>query len=88
MNSSSKPASDLQYLAPETFIDDAAALIVERNSELLPDLSSLTIIVAPRAASALRNALARHAAQRGHATLLLPRIGTLADLAQAAQVYA
>ncbi len=83
MNSSSKPAPDLQYLAPETFIDDAATLIIERHADRLPDLSSLTIAVAPRAASALRNALARHAGQRGYATLLLPRIGTLADLAQA-----
>ncbi len=73
---------DARRLAPETFIEDAATFIIEGHLEQLPDLSALTIIVAPRAATALRRALARHAAQRGHATLLLPRIGTIADLAQ------
>ena len=73
-------APDAHFLAPQTFIADAAALIMERHAHWLPNLSAVTIIVAPRAASALRHALALNAVQRGHATLLLPRIGTLADM--------
>ena len=79
MSASPSSAPDARYLAPQTFIADAAALIIERHADQLPDLSHITIIVAPRVANALRHALALSAAARGHATLLMPGIGTLTD---------
>ena len=86
--SPSRQTPDARHLAPETFIEDAAALIIERHAGQLPDLSALTVIAAPRVASALRRALAHGGAQRGHSTLLLPRIGTLADFAARMMVSA
>ena len=81
MNASRTLAPDALHLAPATFIDDAAAQIIERHADQLPDLSALTLVAAPRIATALRHALAHGAAGRGHPTLLLPRIAQLADFA-------
>ncbi len=86
VTASPKPIVDAQFLAPENFIERAAGLIIARHAEHLPDLSAISIAVAPRAASGLRRELAREAARRGHTTLVLPRMATLAELAQRASL--
>ena len=66
---------------PALFLDDVAELVVSRHASALPDLSALQIVIVPRAANALRFALAKAAAKRGMSTLILPRIATLGELA-------
>lgn len=51
--------------------------IIDRHHGALPRLSDITILIAPRAAPALRNALSRVAAEHGFSALMLPRITTL-----------
>ena len=72
---------ELREFAPSTLIEDAAGWIVARHSDLLPDLSGLAIVLPPRAAPALKAALAAESRQRGHPTLLLPKMGALPQLA-------
>jgi ATP-dependent helicase/nuclease subunit B len=69
-------------------LDDAAALIVEHHAAELPNLSAVTILVAPRAATALRHALAKAAVARGFPSLMMPTIGTLAGLASSISIKA
>ena len=69
-------------------LDDAAALIVEHHAAELPDLSAATMLIAPRAAIALRHALVKAAVARGFPTLMMPSIGTLAALASSISVTA
>ncbi len=64
-----------------TLLDDAAALIVSHCASELPNLSAAIVLIAPRAAPALRHALVKAAAAQGFPSLLMPRIGTLASLA-------
>lgn len=60
-----------------TFLDDVAHHIIQQHHDALPRLSNITILFAPRAAPALRAALARAAAALGSQALMLPRITTL-----------
>lgn len=67
--------------APTQFLDEAAGLIVSRHRLALPNLSSLQIIIASRAANNLRHAFATAAAKLSVPALMLPRIATLNVLA-------
>jgi ATP-dependent helicase/nuclease subunit B len=69
-------------------LDDAAALIVEYHAAELPNLSAVTILVAPRAATALRHALVKAAVARGFPSLMMPTIGMLAGLASSISIKA
>jgi ATP-dependent helicase/nuclease subunit B len=69
-------------------LDDAAALIVEYHAAELPNLSAVTILIAPRAAMALRHALVKAVAARGFPSLMMPNIGTLAGLASSISIKA
>jgi ATP-dependent helicase/nuclease subunit B len=69
-------------------LDDVAALIVEHHDSELPNLSAVTILIAPRAATALRHALVKAAAVRGFPSLMMPNIGTLAGLASSISIVA
>jgi ATP-dependent helicase/nuclease subunit B len=69
-------------------LDDAAALIVEHHAAELPNLSAVTILIAPRAATAVRHALVKAAAARGFPGLMMPTIGTLAALASQISIVA
>ncbi|MBI3716414.1 MAG: PD-(D/E)XK nuclease family protein [Betaproteobacteria bacterium] len=80
MNSSS---IEHRNFAPSTLIEDAASWIVARHTDLLPDLSSLTVVLPLRAAPALKAALAAESRRRGHAAILLPKVGALPQLAAA-----
>lgn len=64
-------------LNPSRFLDELAEHIISRERAQLPRLENVTILVTPRAAPALREALARAAYARGAATLMVPRITTL-----------
>lgn len=59
---------------PTRFLEDVAHYIISQNRAALPHLAHLTIILPPRAAPALRAALAQ-AAEAG--ALMLPRMTTL-----------
>ncbi len=69
-------------------LDDAAALIVEHCRNELPNLSAVTILVAPRAATETRQALVKAAAAHGYPSLMMPTIGTLAGLASSVYIAA
>lgn len=69
-------------------LDHAAALMVEHHANELPNLSAVTILVAPRAATAVRHALVKAAAARGFPSLMMPDIGTLGGLASAIVISA
>jgi ATP-dependent helicase/nuclease subunit B len=66
-----------QQFSASTFLDDVAHHIIAVHRGALPRLSDVTILVAPRAAPALRAALAHAAAVQGAHALMLPRITTL-----------
>jgi ATP-dependent helicase/nuclease subunit B len=69
-------------------LDDAAALIVDDHRGKLPNLSAVTILIAPRAAPEFRHALVKAAAVRGFTSLMMPNIGTLAGLASSISIAA
>ncbi len=69
-------------------LDDAAALVVEHYESELPNLSAVTILVVPRAATVVRHALVKAAAARGFPSLMMPTIGTLAALASQISIVA
>lgn len=83
MSASASPHPSVQqaHFPPATFIAEAARLIVAQQAAHLPDLSASTVIITPRAAPALKRALAQESALQGHPTIMLPRIGTLESLA-------
>jgi ATP-dependent helicase/nuclease subunit B len=66
-----------QKFSASTFLDDVARHIVDAHQDALPQLSGITILIAPRAATALRTVLSREAAAHGVHALMLPRITTL-----------
>ncbi len=66
-------------IAAARFLHEIAEIILDRHAALLPDLSSVVVLIAPRAATDFRHALIHAAHGRDHATLLLPTITTLAD---------
>jgi len=73
---------------PALFLDDVAELIVSRHHAALPDLSALQIVISPRVANDLQLGLAKAAAKRGIATLILPPIATLGELAAQQGMFA
>ncbi len=64
-----------------SLIAEAARLIVGRNQARLPDLSALSVVIPLRASPALKEAIAQEARALGFKAVLLPRMGSLADLA-------
>ena len=72
---------------PSQFLANVAELIVSRHEAQRPSLppslslGALQIVIPPRVANDLRIELAKAAARRGCATLVLPRIGILGELA-------
>jgi hypothetical protein len=75
-------------LSASEFLDDAARHIVAQHHAELPRLNTLTTLITPRAAPALREALARAARARGAQTLMLPRVTTLREWASEIDVGA
>jgi ATP-dependent helicase/nuclease subunit B len=75
-------------LGASEFLDNAARHIVAQHHSALPRLNALTILVSPRAAPALREALARAARVGGVQTLMLPRVTTLREWASEVDVGA
>ncbi len=76
------PAAPEQLRFPAaSLIAEAARLIVGRNKERLPDLSALSVVIPLRASPALKDAIAQEARALGFKAVLLPRMGSLADLA-------
>lgn len=71
---------------PTRFLDDVARYIIAQHRAQLPRLADITILVPPRAAPALRDALARAAHAHAVDTLMLPRITTLRAWAAATPV--
>ncbi len=71
-----------------TLLDDAAGLVIEQSVSRLPDLSGVTILAPPRAATGIRHALVRAAGARGFPGLLMPTISTLSALASPIRVEA
>ncbi len=72
--------------SPATLIAEAARLIVAQQAARLPDLSASTVIITTHAAPALKRALVQEAALQGHPTIMLPRIGTLENMAATIQI--
>jgi ATP-dependent helicase/nuclease subunit B len=68
------------------FLDDLSRYIVTAHRDALPNLTDLTLLIAPRGAPALRAAIARAAHARGAKALMLPCITTLRDWAAEADV--
>jgi ATP-dependent helicase/nuclease subunit B len=66
-----------QRFNASTFLDNAAWHIIDRHGVAPSQLADVTILIAPRAAPALRRALSEAAATRGAHALMLPRITTL-----------
>jgi ATP-dependent helicase/nuclease subunit B len=85
-----QPSSGLKKFSFDaaSVLDDAAALIVEHHGSELPNLSAVTILVAPRAATAVRHALVKAAVARGFPSLMMPNIGTLAGIASSISIAA
>ncbi len=81
MNASVHGSLETVTLAASEFLEDVARHIVIAHREVLPNLAALTLLVTPRAAPALRDAIVRAARAQGATALMLPRMTTLRDWA-------
>lgn len=79
MSAADKDSIKTVALNASEFLDDVARLIIEQHHGELPRLNALTVLIAPRAAPALRAALSRAARARDVQTLMLPRVTTLRE---------
>ena len=71
-------AETLLLSATRAFLDDAAQAVTQRCVQALPDLSHVVVLVPVMAsASGVLRALGQAAAQRGHSSILPPRVTTL-----------
>ena len=71
-------AETLLLSATRAFLDDAAQAVTQRCVQALPDLSRVVVLVPVLAsASGVLRALGQAAAQRGHSSILPPRVTTL-----------
>jgi ATP-dependent helicase/nuclease subunit B len=72
---------EIVIVAASAFLDNVARRIVTAHRNALPNLTALTLLVTPRAAPALRDAIVRAARAQGATALMLPRMTTLRDWA-------